>query len=243
LEEGIQYTKVSVSIYLISNCTNTGFMARPRLTAEQRRLQILENASKVFAAQGLTGTRTKDIAKACDINEAVLYHHFESKDDLFRESFHFIQKDLLEELEKIAKQAPDGFTALKDTMQKLFNGLVTQPEMRAYLLHGFSSMTQGEEMFDWVKKWCTGQDNFIKGLLKRGLDDGSIKPDICENCTTWHIKGVMWSAIMASMLQMNKESLRHISTNLLNRVINELSTSDVLEFADCSEDQSLWFKF
>lgn len=56
---------------------------RKRLTAEQRRKQIIGCAREVFIAQGFQGARTKDIAAAAGINEALLYRHFDSKDDLF----------------------------------------------------------------------------------------------------------------------------------------------------------------
>ena len=198
-------------------------MTKARLTSNERRAQILENAAKVFAAQGLTGTRTKDIAKACGVNEAVLYNHFEGKDQLFRESFQYIQQDMLDDLDKIANQAPDGFTALKETMHRFAKGLISKPELRAYLLHGFSSMTQDQEMLDWVKGWCQNQDDFIKGLLARGIKDGSIRPDVYGDCTVWHIKGVLWGCMLEAMLQITDTSAEKMSIHLLNNVLDPLA--------------------
>lgn len=54
-----------------------------RLTADERRQQIVASARKVFVAQGLGGARTRDIAAEADVNEALLYRHFASKEELF----------------------------------------------------------------------------------------------------------------------------------------------------------------
>lgn len=56
---------------------------RKRLSSDQRRRQITKSARAVFIDQGLKGARTKDIAAAAGINEALLYRHFSSKEELF----------------------------------------------------------------------------------------------------------------------------------------------------------------
>ncbi|MGO4256401.1 TetR/AcrR family transcriptional regulator [Marmoricola sp. RAF53] len=56
---------------------------RTRLSAEERREQIVDAARRVFIAHGLGGSRTRDIAAEAGINEALLYRHFDSKEALF----------------------------------------------------------------------------------------------------------------------------------------------------------------
>ena len=48
-----------------------------------RVLQILTEASGLFAAQGYGGTTMRDIAAACGISKALLYHHFKDKDEIY----------------------------------------------------------------------------------------------------------------------------------------------------------------
>ena len=56
---------------------------RKRLTAEARRDSILAAGRSVFLEQGLNGSRTRTIAEQAGITEAVLYRHFESKEEIF----------------------------------------------------------------------------------------------------------------------------------------------------------------
>lgn len=54
-----------------------------RFSAAQRRTQILDVAVRLFARQGFQGTTTREIADAADVNEAIIFRHFPTKDDLY----------------------------------------------------------------------------------------------------------------------------------------------------------------
>jgi AcrR family transcriptional regulator len=54
-----------------------------RLRADQRRLAIVQAATKVFAENGFHGTTTRKLAKEAGVSEALLYKHFPSKESLF----------------------------------------------------------------------------------------------------------------------------------------------------------------
>lgn len=59
---------------------------RRRLTAADRREQLLAAARKAFLAAGSNGARTRDIALVAGVNEALLYQHFSSKEEIFHEA-------------------------------------------------------------------------------------------------------------------------------------------------------------
>lgn len=59
---------------------------RAYLPAAERRKQIIAAAQQVFAHSNLKGARTRDIAKAADVNQATIFEHFESKEALFQEA-------------------------------------------------------------------------------------------------------------------------------------------------------------
>ena len=56
---------------------------RSYLPAHERRRRIILAAQEVFASSSLKGARTRELAKAAKINQATLFEHFESKEDLF----------------------------------------------------------------------------------------------------------------------------------------------------------------
>ncbi|MGH9521739.1 MAG: TetR/AcrR family transcriptional regulator [Terriglobales bacterium] len=54
-----------------------------RVPAEGRRLQIIEVATALFARQGFNGTTTRQIAQRAGVNEAIIFRHFPTKEDLY----------------------------------------------------------------------------------------------------------------------------------------------------------------
>jgi AcrR family transcriptional regulator len=60
-------------------------MEKVRLKASDRRQQILEIASALFAERGYHGVTTKDLAQRLSITEPILYRHFLSKQCLWQE--------------------------------------------------------------------------------------------------------------------------------------------------------------
>src|SRR5688500_17883168 len=57
--------------------------AMPRLKAPQRREQLIDVATKLFARNGYEATTTAAIALAAGGTEPILYRHFKSKQELF----------------------------------------------------------------------------------------------------------------------------------------------------------------
>lgn len=54
-----------------------------RLPASERKAQILRTATELFAQQGYEGTKTSLIAREAGVNEAIIFRHFNSKEDLY----------------------------------------------------------------------------------------------------------------------------------------------------------------
>lgn len=54
-----------------------------RFSAEDRRHQILEVARGLFARKGYNGTTTREIACGAGVNEALIFRHFPSKEELY----------------------------------------------------------------------------------------------------------------------------------------------------------------
>lgn len=54
---------------------------------QAKRRRILDAAARVFAERGYTGTRVGDIAKEADIAYGLVYHYFQSKEDVLHTLF------------------------------------------------------------------------------------------------------------------------------------------------------------
>ena len=54
------------------------------MAGEERRLQILRVAMRLFSQRGFGGTTTKEIARAAGVSEAMVFRHFATKKELYR---------------------------------------------------------------------------------------------------------------------------------------------------------------
>jgi AcrR family transcriptional regulator len=54
-----------------------------RMAAEERRLQIVKVAVRLFSERGFRGTTTKEIAREAGVSEAIIFRHFATKEELY----------------------------------------------------------------------------------------------------------------------------------------------------------------
>lgn len=54
-----------------------------KVTGDERRASIIQAVRHLFANQGFKGTRTRELAEAAGVSEALLYRHFPTKEALF----------------------------------------------------------------------------------------------------------------------------------------------------------------
>jgi TetR/AcrR family transcriptional regulator len=76
-----------------------------------RRQEILSAADKLFSQKGFKGTTTKELATKAGVHEAVLFRHFTSKRELYRETVELKlarnRPAALEKMEKAAESRDD----------------------------------------------------------------------------------------------------------------------------------------
>src|ERR1700721_97052 len=79
--------------------------AARRLTAEQRRQQLLAVALELFAQRGYRPTTMDDIAEAAGVTKPLVYQHFSSKRALYRELVDSIAQEVLRAVSDAVAQA------------------------------------------------------------------------------------------------------------------------------------------
>ncbi|MCO5315346.1 MAG: TetR/AcrR family transcriptional regulator [Solirubrobacterales bacterium] len=74
-----------------------------REAAPERRRQILDAAVRVFARQGFHSTRVADIADEADVAYGLVYHYFDSKEQVLNELFSQRWSLLIEAIDEAGK--------------------------------------------------------------------------------------------------------------------------------------------
>jgi len=96
-------------------------MARTRaIDYDHKRRIILEKAAELFAEEGFDRTSISQISAACGVSKALLYHYYDSKDDLL---FDVIGRHL-EELLALVKAADDVFAPPEQRIHALVTAIL-----------------------------------------------------------------------------------------------------------------------
>src|SRR5215468_3443004 len=126
---------------------------RTRLAAGDRRSQLLAKALEIFAEQGFHGTPTRELAKHAGVSEALVFHHFPTKDALIQaliEALGFRERVAM--VEQFVSQMPPRagllriaeqfLTRLRDEpgiFRVVFSGLVETPHLAGEFYQNFLS--------------------------------------------------------------------------------------------------------
>jgi AcrR family transcriptional regulator len=150
---------------------------RPRayLRAAERRKLIIAAAQEVFARSNLQGARTRDIAKAAEINQATIFEHFESKEALFQAA---VVQPLIDAMRGMHERVEIYETASSPAeLARLAHASATQhieamaeifPLLAAAL---FSDSEQGGELYrEHIAPLIRQRGEVLRTLVKEGID-------------------------------------------------------------------------
>lgn len=83
------------------------------MNGEDRKLSISMCACREFAKKGFSGTTMRDIAKAANVSEALIYQHFPSKANLYEDIFFYIGPQIDALCEYLKQYEPSTETLVK----------------------------------------------------------------------------------------------------------------------------------
>ena len=91
----------------------TGPRSRMAERSDETRGALIAAARSLFATRGFAGVGTEEIVRAARMTRGALYHHFESKEDLFRAVYEDVERELVERIAADAMSADDPLQALR----------------------------------------------------------------------------------------------------------------------------------
>ena len=163
-----------------------------QIQGEQTRQRIIEEAAKLFVRKGFHGTSIADLAQAVGLTKGALYHHFESKDDLFYAVIDMVRdtwseavvRDVLKEEDAIARLG-----ALLDNHVRM----VGENEMLCLAMASLvADMDEGDPAFaDALMDVYRELVYFIQRIVQKGQDAGEVRSDLEARQVAYSIVGMM----------------------------------------------------
>jgi AcrR family transcriptional regulator len=139
-------------------------MVPSRLTAGERRTEVLAAAISEFARAGYAGTSTESIAARAGISQPYLFRLFGTKKDLFVATFSLVADRIAHAL-STASQGFSGEEALA-AMGEAYIELLQDPELLQVQLHGFAAAPSDPD----VARACRRTFEVVADLVRERAD-------------------------------------------------------------------------
>ena len=150
----------------------------PRMTAEERRVQLVEAAVEEFAQAGLAGASTEAIAKRAGISHAYLFRLFPTKRALFAATVDHSFDHVLETFQTAYDDRDHGEPVL-EVLGHAYIELLRDRGRLLFQLHAYAAC--GDEdirvhvrerylaIFDWVRDVSGHEEDDVRVFMSTGL--------------------------------------------------------------------------
>lgn len=160
-----------------------------RLTAAQRRRELVRAATTVFARANYRSARVSDIAAEAGVSEPMLYRHFPSKKALFCELLDRIGRRILEVWGDAIEGAPDALEALRRAGDVYVANLAEHPA-EARLQFQALAESSDPEIAAVLRANHERYVAFFEDLLERGRTEGVLRDDADTRTVAWILDGM-----------------------------------------------------
>jgi AcrR family transcriptional regulator len=156
--------------------TIEGTATSARMAGEERRLQILAVAVRLFSQKGFRGTTTKEIAQAAGVSEAMVFRHFATKEELYAAILdHKACSGDRFEPEEMASdgiQRKDDRAVFESLALGALNHHEKDPEFQRLLLHSALEKHELAQMF--FDKFVRRVYEFLGGYIRERQREGAL---------------------------------------------------------------------
>ena len=142
----------------------------------ETRSRILDAALSEFAANGLAGARTEQIATAAGVNKALLYYYFESKEKLYAAALEMVSARVRDRsMAVFLRDASPGERLLRAALDH-FDRILTQREFQSLMQQEMMRLHKGEagELPILVKRVFAPLHAMFQSMVREGIASGEL---------------------------------------------------------------------
>lgn len=208
--------------------TETPAINAARMSAEDRKIQILRVAVGLFSKKGFGGTTTKEIAHAAGVSEAMVFRHYSTKQELYTAILDHkaCSGDAMdpEELVAEALQQKNDWAVFHRLALGALEHHEADPEFQRLLLHSALEGHELSQMFfeKFVERVYALLGGYIAGRQRDGamanIDPAIIVRAFIGMIVHHSLNNNLWDPKRRLLKISNEEAARHFTDILLNGI-------------------------
>lgn len=177
---------------------------------ENQRKRILTAAEKLFIQQGIDGVTLARIAEEARLSRVTLYEYFSSKQEIAWAVFREVVREMRETMEKeVLQRGGNGLQKIERSFALYAELLEASPEhLRFIAQFNYLYAREGNavRLREMVEEIWPGAYSLQAQLIREGMADGSIRPDLDAELAAVAIKNLINGVI--SRLALLEENIR-----------------------------------
>ncbi|HEY5884565.1 MAG TPA: TetR/AcrR family transcriptional regulator [Pyrinomonadaceae bacterium] len=199
-----------------------------RMSAEERKVQILRVAVGLFSKKGFGGTTTKEIAQAAGVSEAMVFRHYSTKQELYTAILDHkaCSGDAMDPKELVAEalQEKDDWAVFHRLALGALEHHEADPEFQRLLLHSALEGHELAQMFfeKFVERVYAMLGSYIAGRQRDGamanIDPAIIVRSFIGMIVHHSLNNNLWDPKRRLLKISNEEAARHFTDILLNGI-------------------------
>lgn len=147
--------------------------ADPEILADTKTM-IVRQAKGLFAARGYRGVSVREIAEACGLGKATLYHHFRDKRELYLEVLDSDADQLVRVLGTAARQGSTSRERITNIATAYFRLQNEQRHVILLILRDVGGLEQ--EIRELVTRRGREMLRPIRAVIEEGMANGELRP-------------------------------------------------------------------
>jgi AcrR family transcriptional regulator len=157
-----------------------------------KRDSIVQAAGPLLLKNGLRGTTIGAIAKAAGVDRGTLYYYFPNKEDIFRSAIHAGIKEMVGQLELVAKSPEGPEVRLRESMRVVMRAFEKHyPYLYIFFQSGDTSALIDQGLNEQIVDSGRRYEALLHKVIRDGVKSGEFTSSLPATLTVRMIQGML----------------------------------------------------
>lgn len=182
---------------------------------EVRQQEIIEAVRNLITTKGMESVTIAAIAEAVGLTEGAIYRHFSSKHEILSLLIREIEQTLLSTVRQAQQEGASGLENLERILKAHLN-TVERRRAVSFIVIAEAIAFEGIGLTGRVASMLAAYLDSIRTVLKKGMEDGSLRPDLDADAAAVAFFGVIQSTATVWALNDYAPFFKELGSHLWN---------------------------
>lgn len=196
-----------------------------RMSAAERKQQIVEVTMELVAKSGVQAATTSCIAAAAGVSEATLYRHFASRRDMLLAAMDLVYERVFKVIH--SAESDNAFDRLRG-IGRYHSGIIADDrEGFVYPLFEFVAAPPEAGLREPLGQRQQAAMNSLSAIIETGKTQGLVRPEVDSDQLAWELVAVYWAQDVSYLMGLEEYADGNRGSQMLDRILASIAMSPV----------------